>query len=192
MPTKITFVLTGCPNGVPIDLRGAGTIGEGRLRITLCPLDEHLTWDPALVLLGGLDPLLAFAAGLIDGDEPLVMRSRADVFGEGGRDVGTIVTVSRTTRERGRVDCRAQLAEARLALEVGELLTLEPDPQIAVIVRGAAAFYELPLGSTRGGDFLAVVAGRSWSSSEPRDKVVRLRACVARRRGVVTLDLRKE
>jgi len=193
VPTKLTYALSGCPNGVPIDLRGAGTIGGGRLRITLAPLDEHLTWDPALVLLGGLDPLLAIAAGQVgDLDEPLVARSRADVLGEGGRELGTIVTVSRTTRERGLVGCRAQLTEARLALEVGELLTLEPEQEIAVVVRGAAAFYEVPLGSTRGDDYLAVVAGRWWSAAEPREKVVRLRAGVARRRGVATLDLRTE
>jgi len=70
------------------------------------------------------------------------------------------------------------------------LLTLEPDQEIAVVVRGEAAFYELPLGSTRGGDFLAVVAGRRWGPAKDAD--VRLRVGVARRRGVVTLDVRAE
>ena len=95
-----------------------------------------------------------------------------------------------TTRERGLVACRAQLAEARLALEVGELLTLEPDGEITVVVRGAADFYELPLGSTRGGDYLAAVAGRSWGLVKDADVLVRVG--VARRRGVVTLEVRTE
>jgi len=56
-----------------------------------------------------------------------------------------------------------------------------------VSARGASVFYEVPLGSTRGGDYLAIVAGR-WLP-EPGDKVVRVRASVARRRGVVTVDL---
>jgi len=138
------------------------------------------------VLLGGLDPLLAIVAGVVELKEPLVTRSRADVLGEGGREVGTIVTVSRTTRERGLVACRAQFAEARLALEVTELLSLDPDREIAVVVRGAAAFYELPFGSTRGGDYLAVVASRPMvpstgatiSESSIRCTVVRRGAAV--------------
>ena len=141
------------------------------------------------MLLGGLDPLVAIAAGVAELDEPLVARSRADVLGEGGRELGTIVTVSRATRDRGLVACRAQLAEARLALEVGELLTLETDQEIAMVVRGSAIFYELAIGSTRGGDYVAVVAGRSWASAEAKDAVVRVRGGVGRRRGVVTVDL---
>ena len=98
--------------------------------------------------------------------------------------------VHRRRRERGLVDCRAQLWEARLALEVGELLTLEAEQEFAVVVRGAAAFYEVPLGSTRGGDYVAVVAGRSWSPGKDAD--VRLRVRVTRRRGVVMLDVRAD
>jgi len=58
------------------------------------------------------------------------------------------------------------------------------------VMRGAAVYYEVPFGSTRGGDYLAVVAGRWWS--ETKDADVRLLVGVARRRGVVTLEVRTE
>lgn len=161
VPTKITYTLSGCPNDVLVEIRGTGTLSRGRLRVAVRPAVVRLTWDPAFALLGGLDPLLALAAGLVgDLNEPLVARSRVDVLGEGLREVGTIVTVSETARERGRLTCSIELVEARLAFEVGERLVVDAKHEIVVVARGGGLSYEVSFSSTRGGDYLATVTTR--------------------------------
>lgn len=119
--TKVDYTLSGCANGHPVRIEGAGTVGRSAARLRLRAQENCLLFDAGLAYLVAVDAMLAMVGRIIGGaDNPIVARCRVDLFAEGGVAVGTIAAVATIGRHRGRLQCRAQLVEARVAAEVGE------------------------------------------------------------------------
>lgn len=119
--TKVDYTLSGCANGHPVRMEGTGTVGRSAARLRLRAQENCLLFDAGLAQLVAGDALLAIAGRAVAAaDNPVVARCRVDLFAEGGAAVGTIAAVATIGRQRGRLQCRAQLVEARVAAEVGE------------------------------------------------------------------------
>jgi hypothetical protein len=155
--TKLDYMLTGCANGHSVRIQGTGSVTGRRLRFAVWPIEVPLDLDPAVALFAGVDALLAVAAGLVKlPKEPLVARSRADFLGEGGVEVGTIVALATVERRAGRIRCRAQIADARVAMEVGEQLVAVEERAITMAHQpDGVAFLSATMVST--------ARGREWS-----------------------------
>jgi hypothetical protein len=157
VPTKLDYMLTGCANGHPVRIQGTGSVTGRRLRFAVSSSEVPLDLDPAVALFAGVDALIAAAAGLVKPPkEPVVTRTRADFLGEGGVEVGTLVALAVIERRKDRLQCRAQLAEARVAMEVGELLVAIDDRTITSVVQtdGVALLSATMVSTSR---------GREWS-----------------------------
>ena len=96
-------------------------------------------------------------AALVTGqDGPVVARCRTDFLCEGGVEVGTIVALATVERRRGRIVCHAQLAEARVAMEVGERVTTIGERTVtATVLDGGVALFSVTTVSTS--------RGREWT-----------------------------
>jgi hypothetical protein len=196
VPTKLDYMLSGCANGHPVRIQGTGSVSGKRLRFAIWPIEEPLDFDPALALLACLDPLLLVAAGVIRAPtEGFTARTRIDLVAEGGVDAGTLVVVSTVQRRQGRVQCRAQLAEARVRLEVGERLVEVDERTIVVHPLGAgpALSSATTVRTSRGGE-RSVLATAKLADAEGVVDHLALPAFTIRRvggRASVTFELRK-
>jgi len=122
MPTNLDYLLRGCSNGHPVRFQGRGALTGRRLRIAVRPTESALDFDHSLALASCTDQLLALASGLVEPPhhDGLVARTRAEVLGEGGVAVGTLVVLATVARRKSGLAICAQLAEASVAMEVGE------------------------------------------------------------------------
>jgi hypothetical protein len=162
--TKLDYMLTGCANGHPVRIKGTGLVAGRRLRLAVWPNEVPLDLDPAVAFFAGCDALIAVFAGLVKPlpGEPFVARSRADFLGEGSVEVGTVVSVAAVERRRDRVQCRAQLAEASVAMEVGEKLVTIEERTITVAVQtdGVALMSATTVSTSRGRELTVLVSTR--------------------------------
>jgi len=158
--TRIDYTLSGCANGHPVRIAGRGTATGKRLQVAFTAAEAPVTFDAGLAHVVGLDVVAAVGAGLVTApDGPLVARCRADLFGEGGVEVGTIAAVATVERRRGRVaglGCCVQLAEARVAFEPGErVVSIGERAVIAVPQAGGVVLFSAAAISTS--------RGREWT-----------------------------
>lgn len=63
--TPLTFALSGIANDHPLQAHGTGTLDRGRLVLDLRVEAAPLDLDPVLLVLPGIDPLLAIAGGAV-------------------------------------------------------------------------------------------------------------------------------
>ncbi len=169
--TKIDYTLSGCANGHPVRIDGGGTVTPKQLRIAFKAIEAPLTFDAGFVHFAGIDTLLAVAAGLVTPhDGPLLARCRADLLGEGGADLGTITAVVTIERRRGRLACRAQLAEAQVALEPGERVTSIGARTITAMSQwnGVATFAGASIATSRGREIATLASAFLVGASAAR------------------------
>jgi hypothetical protein len=189
---KVEFTLTGCANGHPVRIEGKGTVTGKEMRVALKALEAALTFDPQLALFAGLDVVTALAAGLATApDGAVVARLRSDLVGEGDVDVGTIAALATVEQRRGSYRCTAQLAEARVALEVGERITaVESRTITAAPLAGAVALLSATIASTSRGRELAVLSTAALIGAEAgsRSSVTARSTTLSRRAVVVRFD----
>jgi hypothetical protein len=162
------------------------------MRVTLKAAEAPLTFDASLALFAGLDVVLALAAGLATAaDGAVVARLRADLVGEGGVDVGTIATVATAERRRSGYRCAAQLAEARVALEVGERITAIGARTITAVLQdaGVVLLSATTVATSRGRE-LAVLTTAALVGAEagPRCSLAAQPASIGRGAAVIRLD----
>lgn len=161
--TTLTLALSGIGNHHPVQVHGTGTIDQGRLVLDLRVEAAPLDLDPVLLVLAGVDPLLAIAAGAISApptDEPLGMRGRADLLGEGGAGQGAVELRSVLATADGGLSLAVNVGPARAALEVGERVA-EID-EGTVLVRGATILGERALRTSRGRELLLIGTLRAY------------------------------
>lgn len=123
-PLKIEYRLVGAANNVHIEIFGNGTLDAMKrsLKIGLSCAPPALTLDPAIVVFGGLDWLLALGEG-IPKDDAAVVRTLTQVLDEDGREVGESKMVFAPHREGSRLLVHGEFARCSCRLEVGERVT---------------------------------------------------------------------
>lgn len=170
--TNFQLQLSGCANNHPIRVEARGTATPAALRVQFSETEGSLAFDARLPAIAVLDAVVAHVAGMATAaDEPVAFRIRADVVGEGGIDAGTFVVLAQLQRGRAGWRCTAQLAEARMALEIGERFTAVGARTVAVALQAgcAVATSSAVLGTTRGREMLvvstAVVVGAAASTA---------------------------
>ena len=163
MSTTITFVLSGLANDHLVQVHGTGTLDQGRLvldlRVDAAPMDL----DPVLLVLAAVDPLLAIAAGAIPcppTDEPLVVRGRADVHGEGGARLGSVEVRAILATTADGLSLVVNVGPAWAATEAGERVA-EID-EGTILVRGATILAERALRTSRGRELLLIGPIRAY------------------------------
>lgn len=188
--TKVDYTLSGCANGHPVRIVGKGTATPRVGRVRLAAVEASVTFDTGLAHLVGLDVVTAVVAGLaVAPDGPLVARCRADLFGEGGVEVGTIAAVATVARHRGRLACRAQLTDARVALEPGERVVSIDERTITAVLQssGVALFAVTTVATSRGREFTALATAFLVEASVGRRRDVTLSAMAVARQGAAVV-----
>ena len=159
--TKIDFTLTGCANGHPVRIEGKGTTTRKLVELRFSAIEAPFTFNAGLAHFAGGDALAALAAGhILAADGPVVARCRADLLGEGGVEVGTMVATVAVERRRGRIVCRAQLAEAHVSTEVDERITAI-DARVATLAPqagGVALFSATTVSTSRGREWTVLTS----------------------------------
>lgn len=151
--TKVDYTLSGCVNGHPVRIDGSGTATRKEMRVAFAASEAPFTFDANLALFAGLDAVVALTAGIVAAtDHMLVARCRADVVGEGCVEVGTLVAQATVEQRRASYCCIAQLAEARIAFEVGERITAIGERAITVLSQpsGVALLSAASIETSRG------------------------------------------
>ena len=168
MTTRLQVHLAGTINGQPVDLRRPVDLGDG----TALDLADDGS-SPAgvcLAMLSATVPALATQTGLVHPAEglPVHARTRVDLLGEHGRDLGTVVIVSSTRTSDAGSTCDAVIQQGALALEVGERLRVAPAKMSAVVeASGCLVHASVPVTGNRGTDYVADVVTRLWNAELP-------------------------
>ena len=137
MKLALDYELVGCANNSQVVLTGSGSADPGSGRVTLAAGADRipLGWDPALVLLGGMDILLLVSATRGSGFPifdlphdglPVLGRTHAEILDDQGREAG-ITTMAWYAHQLGDVlSWRGQLLKAQVGFEVLERITTVP------------------------------------------------------------------
>ena len=125
---RVECEFLGVVNGVPVTVIGKGHVGDGRLDIELHADVVPLHWDPALVVFGSLDVILAVASldGGTDSDgrpDPIFAHTDFVLLDDGHRELGRIEMSLRAEIGLGCVRIRGQFLRARTNLEPTERVT---------------------------------------------------------------------
>jgi hypothetical protein len=190
--TKLDYMLTGCANGHPLRIQGTGSVTDKRLRFAVWPVEVPLDFDPAFALVTAVDLLLAVAGGLVKAPrDGLVGRTRVDVLGEGSVAVGTLLVLAAVERHKGRYSCRAQLTEARLAMEVGERLVGAEERVLNVLplFGGCGLASAVSVSSSRGRELILMTITRVEGGDVVHDRLMLPAFQVGRSRHLARMNL---
>jgi hypothetical protein len=163
---QVTVEYAGCANNAPVQVLGRGSFDAERVELALEVVAAPLTWDPALVCVGGLDPLLIACFGILPEGELVLGRTRVDFADDQGRDVGTTVLAWVVEAGNDAVSVRAQLVEGVLRLEVLEQLTRVAPYTARMLDAGMGSVVlvsSLLFGTNRGSEY----SGVATTSAEP-------------------------
>jgi len=189
VPTTLRYRLSGCANGHPLSIGGSGTIDGGRLHLAVRAETAPLDFDAAIAALACVDPLLAVAAGVVEVPEGelIVFRCHADFLTEGGAEVGAVVARGVVEMAGDGLDLRAQLADARLAHEVGEMVVAVPKHEI--VICGTCLFADRVFQTNRGREEFVTTTTRLYGIRPAALRAVAVGAAQVSRRAGARLEL---
>lgn len=190
---RVECEFLGVVNGVPVTVIGKGHVGDGRLDIELHADVVPLHWDPALVVFGSLDVILAVASldgGTGAGDQssaddgqpdPVFAHTDLVLLDDGHRELGRIETSFRAEVGPRCVRIRGQFHQARTNLEADERVTTVERVCVGSPVpldRDGAAFTSTAAFETSfGHEILAAVVSRVVGAREGRDPTAGVDVC---------------
>ena len=120
---RIAVEFTGIANGTPVTVTGKGHLGQGRLDLELHADVVPLGFDPALLALGALDPVLLVAVRPGDSgdpafpEDPLHVHLSWQLLDENYRRMGGFEVASSIRADAGRFLVRGQFVKAQMHME---------------------------------------------------------------------------